>query len=116
MVAHHDHVEMFVEGIAGVGVGRVGRGRQAVGLAGDADDVRRVAAAGALGVIHVDGAALDGGQGVFEEARFVQRVGVELDLKIHFVGDREAAIDGRRHGAPIFVNFEPHGAAGELFR
>ena len=82
MMAHHRHVEMFVEGVDGVGIGRIGRRRQAVLLAGDADDIGRVAAAGALGVVHVDGAAADRLQRVFDEAGFVERVGVELDLKI----------------------------------
>ena len=71
-------------------------GRQ-LATPGDADDVRRVAAAGALGVVHVDGAAADGRQRVLDEAALVQRVGVELDLEIELVGDAEAGVDGRRH-------------------
>ena len=47
-----------------VRVRRVRRRRQAVRLAGDADDVRRVAAAGALGVVRVDRAAADRGHRV----------------------------------------------------
>ena len=43
--------------------------------------------------VHVDGATLDGGQRLLQETAFVQRVGVELDLKIQLVGDVEAGVD-----------------------
>ena len=88
VMAHHRHVEMLVEGVDRVGIGRIGRRRQAIRLAGDADDVRRMAAAGALGVVHVDGAAADRGKRILEEAALIQRVGMDLDLKVELVGDR----------------------------
>ena len=74
------------------------------------DDVGRVAAAGALGVEGMDGAALEGRDGVLDEARFVQRVGVDHDLNVVIVGDREAAIDRRRRRAPVLVELERAGA------
>ena len=83
-----------------VGVGRIGGRRQAVGDAGDPDDVGRVAAAGALGVIHVDGAAADRRQRVLHEAALVQRVGVELHLEVQVVGHAQAAIDRGRAWSP----------------
>ena len=113
-MAHHGHVEVFVEGVHGVWVSRVGRGRQAIAIAGDADDVGRVAATGALGVVHVDGAAADRRQGVLYETGFVQRVGVELDLEIHLVGDGEAGVDGGWHRSPILVDLQAEAAGREL--
>ena len=68
VMADHQHVEMLFERVAGVGPGRVGRGRDDVRQAADLDDVGRVAAAGALGVEGVDGAAGDGADGVLDEA------------------------------------------------
>ena len=114
VMAHHGHVEVLVEGVDGVGIGRVGRGRQAIDLAGDPDDVRRVAAAGALGVIHVDGAAADGGERILQEPAFVQRVGVQLHLEVELVGDRKTGVDHRRHRAPVLVDLEADAAAGDL--
>ena len=73
-----------------------------------------MAAAGAFCVVHVDGAAPDGGQRLLQEAALVQRVGVELDLKIHLVGNVEAGVDRRRHGAPVLVDLEAHAAARDL--
>ena len=52
-------------------------------MADDLDDVGRMAAARAFGVKGVDGAALDGGEGVFDKAAFVQRVGVDHHLHVH---------------------------------
>ena len=68
MVAHHQHVQMLVDGVAGERPRRIGRGRQHVLQPGNLDDVRRVAAAGAFGVEGVDGAALERLHGVLDEA------------------------------------------------
>ena len=114
VVADHEHVEMLVDGVDRVGPRRVGRGRQHVRLAAHLDDVRRVAAAGALGVVGVDGAVLERGDGVLDEAQLVQRVGVDHHLDVVFVGDGEAVVDRRRRGAPVLVQLERRGAAGHL--
>jgi hypothetical protein len=87
VMTHHRHVEVFVEGVHRVGIGRIGRGRQAIRDAGDTDDVGRVAAASAFGVIHVNGAAANGGERILDKAGFVERIGVQLHLKIEIVGD-----------------------------
>ena len=60
---------------------------------GDLDDIRRVAAAGALGVEGVDGAALEGLYGVLDEAGFVQRIRMQHHLDVVIVGHAEAVID-----------------------
>jgi hypothetical protein len=63
MMADHEHVEVLVNSVDGVGTGRVGGTGQHMGFAADADDVRRVPAAGPFGVVGVNGAAFDGGDG-----------------------------------------------------
>ena len=93
----------------------IGGGRQDVGLAADADDVGRVAAAGAFGVIGVDGAALERGERAFDEAGFVEGVGVDGDLDVELVGDGEAGVDGGGRGAPVFVELEADDAGEDLF-
>ena len=55
VVADHQHVEVFLDGVDGVRPGRVGGRRQYVRLRDDRDDVGCVPAAGALGVVGVDG-------------------------------------------------------------
>ena len=116
VVADHDHVEVLVERVQRVGVRRVRRGRQAVRLAGDADDVRRVAAAGALRVVRVDRAAADRVHRVLEEAGLVQRVGVDLHLHVELVARVERGVDDRGHRAPVLVDLEPDGAGAHLLQ
>ena len=115
MVAHHQHVEMLVDGVAGERPRRIGRGRQHVLQARHLDDVGRVAAAGAFGVEGVDGAALEGLDGVLDEAGLVERVGVDHHLHVVVVGDRQAAVDRRRRGAPVLVQLERTGAGLDHF-
>ena len=86
--------------------GRVGRARQDVRDAAHLDDVGRVAAAGALGVVRVDRPAGERGDRVVDEAGLVERVGVDRDLHVARLGDREAAVDRRRRGAPVLVQLE----------
>ena len=82
VVADHQHVEMLVERVHRVRPRRVGRARQHVRLAADPDDVRRVAAAGAFGVVRVNRAALERRDRIVDVARLVQRVGVDRDLDV----------------------------------
>jgi hypothetical protein len=68
MVAHHEHVEMLGQRVHRERPGRVRRRRQHVRLARDADDVGRVPAAVALGVLGVDRPPGDGADRVLDEA------------------------------------------------
>ncbi len=96
--------------------GRVGlvETGQHVGLAHHLHDVGRMAAARAFGVEGVDGAALEGGEGVFDKARFVERVGVDGDLHVGLVGHVQAVVDGGGRGAPVFVQLQADGAGLDL--
>ena len=65
-------------------------------LAGDANDIGRVAAARSFRVIHVYGAAADRFERVLDKAGFVEGVGVDLHLEIIVIGDAQAAVDASR--------------------
>ena len=95
--------------------GGVGRARQHVGLPAHPQNVGRVAAAGTLGVEGVNGPAAERPDRVFHEARLVERVGVDRDLYVQFVGHTQAAVDRGRRGAPVLVQLEPTGAGDHLF-
>ena len=64
--------------------------------------------------IGVDGAALERGDRVLDEAGLVERVGVDGDLHVVRLGDAQAAVDGRRRRAPVLVQLEPDGAGDDL--
>src|SRR3989440_9250377 len=90
-----------------------GRG-QAVRLAAGADDVGGVAAARALGVVGVDRPASEGADRVLDEPRLVERVGVDRDLHVVLVCDRERTVDRGRRRPPVLVELEPDRARGNL--
>ena len=115
VVAHHQHVEVLLQGVARVGARRVGGAGQHVGFAADANDVGGVATAGPFGVEGVDRAAGDGADRVLHEARLIEGVGVDAHLHIELIGHREAAIDRRRGGAPVLVQLEAAGPGADLF-
>ena len=111
VMAHHQHVEMLVERVHREGPRRIGRGRQHVRQARDLDDVGRMAAAGALGVEGVDGAALERGDGVLDEARLRSacRCGSSPARRSPSATPRQQSI-ARRRGAPVLVQLQRAGA------
>ena len=71
------------------------------------DDVGRVAAARALGVVRVDRPPGDGGERALHVAGLVERVGVDRHLHARRVGDAQAGVDRRRRRPPVLVQLEP---------
>ena len=74
-----------------------------------------MAAAGPFGMKRVDGSSGDRRQRIFHKAGFVQGIAVQRHLNIHFVGNRQRAVDGCRRGAPVFMNFQADNACRDLF-
>ena len=103
VMADHQHVQMLGDGVDRVGSRWVGRSRDDVGILADLDDVGGMAAAGTFGVEGVDGAALECGDRVLDEAALVQRVGMDRHLDVIGVGDRETGVNGSRRRAPVLV-------------
>ena len=114
-MAHHQHVEVFLEGVAGVGACGVGAAGQHVGFAADFDDVWSVPPACTLGMERVDGAPLDRGDCVFDKPRFIQGVGVDADLHIHLIRHRQTSVNGGGCCSPVFVEFEAASPSPHLF-
>ena len=77
------------------------------GCAGHRDDVRRVPAARALGVVRVDAPPGDRGERVLHVAGLVQRVGVDRHLHAGLVGHPQAGVDRGGRRAPVLVQLEP---------
>lgn len=107
MVADHEHVEVLVKSVAGVGPGRVRRGGKDVGVLDHGDDVRCVATPSSFSVVGVNGAALEGTDRGLDEARLVESIGVDQTLHVELIADAQTRIDRSRCAAPILVEFEP---------
>ena len=110
----HEHIEMLIDGVDRERPRRVGARRQDVRQRGHADNVRSMAAAGAFRVVRVDRPAGNGGDGVLDEAGFIERIGMDGDLDIVAVRDIHAAIDRRRRRPPVFVELQSAGARADL--
>src|SRR5262245_37182420 len=114
VMSDHDHAEGFVGRVHGVGSRRSGRGWEDIGLTAHSADVWGVAAAGAFAVKGVDSSGLESGDGIFDEAALVQRVGVDGNLHVHVIRDREAAIDRTRRRTPVLMKLETARASLDL--
>ena len=73
-----------------------------------------MAAARALGMEGVNDAAFHGGDGILHIARLVQRIGVDGNLHVHFVGHGERCPNDGGHGSPVFMNLEAAGPRLDL--
>ena len=109
MVAHHQHVQMFLQRVDRIGPRRVGGTGQDVVFAHDLDDVRRVAPARTFGVKGVDRPALDRIDGVLDKAALVQGIRVDHHLNIHVIGHGQTAINRTGGRAPVFVQLHRAG-------
>ncbi len=106
VVTHHQHVQVFVDGVTRERPRRVGGAGQHIGETAGLDDVRCMAATGTFGVVGVDGAALERGEGGFDKARLIEGVTVDRHLHVVGIGDAQAVVDARRRGAPVFVQLQ----------
>mmetsp|Transcript_32922 Transcript_32922/g.86977 ORF Transcript_32922/g.86977 Transcript_32922/m.86977 type:complete len:576 (+) Transcript_32922:30-1757(+) len=106
VVAHHQHVQVLVDGVDRERPRGIRGRRDDVGEAADLDDVGGVAAAGALRVVGVDGAALHRRNGVVDEAGLVDGVRVDGDGQVVQVCVGERAVDHRGRGAPVLVQLQ----------
>ena len=113
-MAHHEHVQMLVERVDRERHRGIRRGRQAIRLAANFDDVRRVAAARAFRVVRVNRASLERADRILHVAGFVDRVGMNRDLHVELFRDRKRAIDGCGSRAPVFVQFQADRAGLDL--
>ena len=87
VVANHEHVEVFVYGIDGVGACGVGGGGQYIGFSAQAHNVGCMTATSAFGVVGVNGAPFEGRRRLFYKSRFVEGVGMDGNLNVVVFGN-----------------------------
>src|SRR3984893_6873182 len=114
VMGDHHHIEGLVKRIYGVWSGWSCRRWNDVWFAADLNDVRGVSTACAFRVKRVNGSALEGGDRIFDEPTFVERVCVDKNLNIHVIRDRQAGVNGRECCAPILMKIEAAWAGLDL--
>ena len=114
VVANHQHVEMLVDSVDGIGQRRICGGGQNIRMRAGGDDIRRMAAARAFGVKGMNGAIANCRQRIFNETGLIERIAVQRDLDVHLVGHGQRAVDSGRRGAPVFMDFQANCARADL--
>ena len=114
MMTDHQHVQMLVHRVDRKRPRRIGRGWQHIRQPADLDDIRGMTAARAFGMKGVDRAPLQRPHGMLHEPAFVQRVRMNHHLNVHGIRHRKAAVDSRRCGAPILMQFQRAGPGQDL--
>src|ERR1700741_3527887 len=106
VVGDHHHIEGLFKRIYSVWSRWSRRRWNDVWLAAHFDDVRCMPASRPFSVKRVNRPAFEGGDCIFDEAALVQRVGVNENLHIHVIRNRQATIDGERRCAPVLIKFQ----------
>ena len=106
VVADHEHVQVLRDCVFRQWPSRVRGGGEHVEVLDDRDDVGRVPAAGALGVVGVDRTPLECCDGLLDEAGLVESVRVDEALHVVLVAYAQAGVDCRGRRAPVFVQLE----------
>mmetsp|Transcript_26143 Transcript_26143/g.47483 ORF Transcript_26143/g.47483 Transcript_26143/m.47483 type:complete len:461 (-) Transcript_26143:233-1615(-) len=112
-MAHHEHVEVLVDGVPRERPRGIGRAGQDVRFGNDLDDVGSVSPSRSLRVVRVYGPIAHGAEGVVDVPALVERVRVDGDLNVVGVREGEAGVDGAGGGSPVLVQFEPRRAGSE---
>ena len=114
-MADHQHVDVFIQCVDGVGASRVGRRGQHIGFAHYFQNIRCVSATSTFGMECVDGAAFECSYRVLNKTRFVQGVGMNSYLCICRLGHVQAVINRGGCCAPVFVQLKTNRACIDLF-
>ncbi len=114
IMAYHNHIKEFGDRVLAAGQCRIGRAWQDVILAHHFQQIRRVTAACAFAVIGVDGAPVEGCDGVLDIAGFVQRIRMDGHRHVIFIGNRKAGANCSRRGAIVFMDLETGGTCFQL--
>jgi hypothetical protein len=65
-------------------------------------------------MVGVDRAALHRADRILDEARLIERVGMNGDLHVEFIGHAEAGVDRSGRRAPVFVQLQADGSRTHL--
>src|SRR4029077_10628653 len=102
----HDHIEGLIKRVYSVR-SRWSCGRwNDVRFAANSNDVRSVSAARPFRMKRVNGSALEGRDCILDETALVQGVGMDKNLHVHVIRNRQTTVNGRGCCTPVFVKLE----------
>src|SRR5260370_24123090 len=106
VMGDHHHIEGLIKRVYSVWPRWSRRRWNDVWLAAHFEDVRGVPASRPFRVKRVNRSSLEGCDCILDETALVQRIGVDENLHIHVIRNREAAIDGGGCRTPVFMKLE----------
>src|ERR1700751_1968279 len=103
VMGDHDHIEGLIHRIRSVWSSWGRRSWNYVWLAAHFDDVRGMSATRSFRMKCMNGPALESGDRIFDETALVQRVGMDKNLHIHVIRNRQTTVNrgGGRTPAPM---------------
>ena len=104
VMAHHGHIQVFIKCIYRVRVRRICRRWEAVFYTCHANNVRSMTATRAFRVVHVNRSAVNCSKCILHKTALIERIRMQLDLKIQLIGDPKTRINDRGHCTPVLVN------------
>src|SRR5580700_2860446 len=93
VMGDHHHIESLIKRIRSVWSRWSRRSWNYVCFAANLDDVRGMSATRSFRMKCMNGPALESGDCIFDEAAFVECVGMNKNLHVHVICDRQATID-----------------------
>src|SRR4029077_4589971 len=106
VMGYHHHIECLIKRIYSVWSRWSRRRWNDVWLAAHFDDVRCVPASCPFSVKRVNRSALESSDCIFDETALVKGVGVNENLHIHVIRNRQPTIDGAGRCPPVLMKFE----------
>src|ERR1700747_872331 len=115
VMGNHHHIERLIKRIRSVWPRWSRRSWNYVWFAADLDDVRGMSATGSFRMKCMNGPALEGCDCIFDEAAFVERVGMNKNLHVHVICDRQAGINSGGCRTPVLMKLQAAGPRLDLF-
>src|SRR6201997_1139216 len=115
VMSDHHHIEGLIKRIRGVWSRWSRRSWNYVWFAAHLDDVRGMSATGSFRMKCMNGPALEGCDCIFDEAAFVERVGMNKNLHVHVICDRQAGINSGGCRTPVLMKLQAAGPGLDLF-
>ena len=115
VMAHHQHIQMLVNSVAGKWHGRIGRRWQHIFTGCCPYDIRCMTAAGTFCMVSMNRSSLEGRHSILYKSPFVQSICMDGYLHIIAVCYRQTSVNGLWSSPPVLMKFQTAGPGSYLF-